>query len=82
MLASQGKLDEAVDEFRASLRLRPISAGAHNNLGMALVSQGKLDAAIDEFHQALALQPEFAEARRNLTTALQRRQRRTKTDTR
>ena len=82
VLASQGKLDEAVDEFRASLRLRPISAGAHNNLGMALVSQGKLDAAIDEFHQALALQPEFAEARRNLTTALQRRQRRTKTDTR
>jgi spermidine synthase len=82
VLASQGKLDEAVDEFRASLRLRPISAGAHNNLGMALASQGKLDAAIDEFHQALALQPEFVEARRNLTTALQRRQRRTKTDTR
>ena len=82
VLASQGKLDEAIDEFRASLRLRPTSAGAHNNLGMALASQGKLDAAIDEFQQALALQLEFAEARRNLTAALQRRQQRTKTDTR
>ena len=81
-LASQGKLDEAIDEFRASLRLMPNSVRAHNNLGIALASQGKLDGAIDEFQQALALQPEFAEARRNLTTALQRRQERTKADTR
>ena len=36
ILADQGKVDEAIAEYRESLRLKPESADAHNNLGKAL----------------------------------------------
>ena len=42
----QGKLDEAIAEYREAIRLKPDDAEAHNNLGIALHDQGKLDEAI------------------------------------
>ena len=41
----QGKLDEAIACFRRAMELKPDSADAYNNLGMALKDQGKLDEA-------------------------------------
>ena len=38
----QGKLDEAIAEYREAIRLKPDDAAAHNNLGIALHAQGKL----------------------------------------
>jgi tetratricopeptide (TPR) repeat protein len=73
--SSGSQLDEAVEQFRATLRLMPDSVEAHNNLGIALASQGKLDEAIDHFQQALTRDPEFADARRNLTAARRQRER-------
>ena len=57
ILAEQGKLDEAIAEFREAIRLEPDSQLAHSNLGHGLVEQGKLDEAIAEFREALRLKP-------------------------
>jgi Flp pilus assembly protein TadD len=51
-LHEQGKLAEAIEEYRASLRIIPGSPEAHYNLGVALHAQGNRDAAITEFRKA------------------------------
>ena len=66
----QGKLDEAVAEYRAAIRLKPDYAEAHYNLGIALTDQGKLDEAVAEYRAAIRLQPDYAEAHYNLGIAL------------
>ena len=65
-LSDQGKLDEAIAEYREALRLKPDYAEAHNNLGIALSDQGKLDEAIAEYREAMRLKPDYAEAHNNL----------------
>ena len=39
-LEAQGKLDEAIAEFREAIRLRPDDAHVHTRLGVALEAQG------------------------------------------
>jgi tetratricopeptide (TPR) repeat protein len=51
-LHEQGKLADAIEEYRASLRIIPGSAEARYNLGVALNSQGNVDAAFAEFRQS------------------------------
>jgi serine/threonine-protein kinase len=70
-LAGQGKLDEAITEFREALRLKPDYPEAHNNLGNALPDQGKLDEAIAESREALRLRPDYADAHITLGAALE-----------
>src|SRR5262249_34969535 len=41
-LSGQGRLDEAIDEFREAIRIKKDFAGAHNNLGDALREKGRL----------------------------------------
>jgi Flp pilus assembly protein TadD len=52
VLTAQGKLDEAIAEFRAAIRVKPDDDEAHCSLGVALAKQGKLDEAIAEFRKA------------------------------
>jgi tetratricopeptide (TPR) repeat protein len=49
---NQGKLDEAIAEYRAFVRIIPSSADGHYNLGVALRSRGYHDAAMIEFRKA------------------------------
>ena len=44
----------------------PLTAGEHNNLGVAYESTGQLDLAASEYRHALRLDPHRAEARVNL----------------
>jgi tetratricopeptide (TPR) repeat protein len=69
-LASQGKLAEAVAEYRTTLRLKPDYAEAHTSLGNALGDQGKLAEAVAEYRTALRLKPDYAGAHYNLGNAL------------
>jgi tetratricopeptide (TPR) repeat protein len=62
VLGGQGKLDEAIAEYRAAIRLKPEYADARVNLGETLGRPGKLDEAIAEFGEAIRLKPELAEA--------------------
>jgi serine/threonine-protein kinase len=70
LLHIQGKVDEAMAEFREALRLEQDFAGAHNNLGIALRDKGQLDEAIVEFREALRLKQDYAEAHNGLGTTL------------
>jgi tetratricopeptide (TPR) repeat protein len=70
MLASQGKLDEAIYQFRESIRISPDYAKAHNDLGNAFLYQGKLDEAIASYREALRLNPDYTIAQENLKNAL------------
>ena len=69
-LQAEGRLDEAVEQYRQVLALTPDDALAHSNLGTALAAQGRLDEAIGHYEQALALAPGDADAHANLGNAL------------
>src|SRR5207247_10879533 len=46
-LSRQGNLDEAIVEYRASIKMKPDFAEAHCNLGCALLAKGDLGQALD-----------------------------------
>jgi len=55
MLASQGKLNEAISYYRQALLIKGDYSKVHNNLGHALQSQGKLDEAVTKYRNALVI---------------------------
>jgi len=65
-LFNAGRRDEAVDQYRETLRINPRYALAHYNLGSALSALGQNAAAAEHFRTALRLRPDYAEARNNL----------------
>jgi tetratricopeptide (TPR) repeat protein len=71
LLLDGGKFDEAVAEFRQSLRLNPDSAPTQYNLGFALSVRGRRDEAIAAFQDALRIDPDYAQAHNNLGALLQ-----------
>lgn len=66
LLQSDGKLDEAIIQYRKALELYPDLAEAHSNLGIALATQGRAEEAVAHFHQAVELVPDSARAHFNL----------------
>jgi tetratricopeptide (TPR) repeat protein len=69
VLAHEGRLREAIQEYQAVLRLDPGHAKAHNNLGIAYAMSGLRDNAIDEFRASLGIDPDNANAHYNLGNA-------------
>jgi Flp pilus assembly protein TadD len=66
-----GRVDEAIAEYRESLRLDATSAQAQYNLGIALSVRGRRDEAIAAFEAALRINPDYAQAHNNLGALLQ-----------
>lgn len=74
MLARQGKLEDAIEEFHQTLNLDPDFAAAYYNLGVALSKQGRLPQALEylwESRQLCVLQ-EKMEAVRKVDRAIER----------
>ncbi|HEX9024480.1 MAG TPA: tetratricopeptide repeat protein, partial [Geobacteraceae bacterium] len=82
-LLQQGKLDEAISEFRVAIGLEPAVTAAnlsaagryalantHNNLGTAYGIKGMTDAAMGEFFTAIRLNPDLGKAYFNLGNAM------------
>jgi tetratricopeptide (TPR) repeat protein len=66
-----GRLDDAIAQYEAALRLRPDLAEAHYNLGVALAHRPeRLNEAIVQYEEALRLKPDYAEAHSNLGNVL------------
>lgn len=75
-LLEHNRLDEAIDQFRASAQIEPNYFDAESSWGMALRSKGLTDQAIVHFRRALELQPnesaqsKYAATYNNLGVAL------------
>lgn len=61
----RGDFDSAIKEYRKVVELRPASAEAYNNLGVAEKRKGDLNKAGDAFNKALALKPDYSPALSN-----------------
>ena len=68
-LKREGRVDEAIIQYKRTLEIRPSHAEAHNNLGNALVQKGQVDEAITCYQKALNINPGYAEAHYNLGNA-------------
>ena len=70
-MANMGRLPEAMEQFKESLRLNPDYAEAHSNLAFGLMQTGQYEKAIKHCETALRLKKnEYPEAHYNLGTAL------------
>jgi tetratricopeptide (TPR) repeat protein len=69
-LAAQGRLEDALREYRRMLQLRPTYAEGYNNLGTVLARLGRRREAMGAFRSALLLKDTLARANGNLGLAL------------
>jgi len=66
----QGRLDEAIRQFRYALDIKPLYSDAHNNLALALARQGDLTGAVRHYREALRMEPNQALWHCNLAAVL------------
>jgi predicted negative regulator of RcsB-dependent stress response len=64
--ASQGRLNEAMDDYLKAIQIRPGYDDALNNLGVALAEKGKFDEAIARIQESIRYRPDKADAHYNL----------------
>lgn len=65
-LWDQGRIPEAIAQYKQAIQLDPTFAETYNNLGVALKQTGRIQEAIAQYEQALQLNPDFFEAHCNL----------------
>lgn len=65
-LRSQGRIDEAIEQYRIALTLNQDDSTAHNNLAIIYHEKGLLDEAVQHLLAALRLAPDFADAHYNI----------------
>jgi tetratricopeptide (TPR) repeat protein len=70
MLQVKDKLDPAIHEYAAAVRLRPQDAAANNALGAALVAAGHPEQGVEYLQTALKARPDYFDAHYNLGFAL------------
>lgn len=61
-----GRIDEAIDQYRTAINLKPDYYEAHNNLGNAYLEKGMVTEAVTEYRTAININPGDAEAHYNL----------------
>lgn len=61
-LARRGRVAEATEHLRATIRLNPGSGDAHANLAYMLETLGRRDEALEHYEEALALNPKVVRA--------------------
>jgi len=69
---SAGRIDEAIDQYKKAIAIKPDYAPAYSNLGSALLSKGDATGAINAYQQALSIDPDFSDTHFNLGNALMR----------
>lgn len=69
-LSGQGRIAEAMENYRRSLKINPAYEDALNNLGYALAGQRKFTEAIPLYEAALRVRPNHPEVHNNLGNAL------------
>ena len=62
ILQGSKKFDDAIEEYRRGLRLKPEDAVGHFELSVALSNKGDKEAELAELREAVRLKPDFARA--------------------
>ena len=70
VLARKGNLNEAIEEYRAALKIKPDYVEAYYNLGNAFMRKGDARAAIHNYRMALQNNPDFFKAYYNIAKIL------------
>ncbi len=65
-----GRLADAIRDYREAAKLDPTLFEAEYNLGVALAESGKVSESMTAYERALAVKPDSADARYNLALAL------------
>ena len=65
-LIDGGKFEEAVKEFKESIRLNPNHFESHNNLGFVYSQMGRYWEAVNEYRQGVRIRPDNAVVQNNL----------------
>src|SRR5215813_12707066 len=73
VLLQQGRLDDAIVQYRSALQMQPDSWDAEYNLGTALVRKGQVEEAIQHCERAVAMRPTDPDAQVSLGDALLRK---------
>jgi tetratricopeptide (TPR) repeat protein len=68
-LYGKGLMDAVLSQLQATIRRRPQSTRAYNDLGVALARLGKYDEAVAQYASALAINPRDVQAHYNLANA-------------
>jgi predicted Zn-dependent protease len=71
LLQSQGRLNDAIEQYSEAVKLRPDTPLMRLNLGMALRTAGRPDNAIQELKQVIAAYPDNLKARSQLAATYQ-----------
>jgi tetratricopeptide (TPR) repeat protein len=71
-LQAEGKILQAIENYRQAVLLQPDFAEAHDNLGTALQDEGRLEDAVASHRRAISLKPGLAGAHFNIGNALQK----------
>jgi len=69
-LQSEGRLDEAIEQYRKAVAIKPDYVPAYSNMGAALLAKGDTAGAIAAYQHSLSVDPGFADAHYNLGNAL------------
>jgi tetratricopeptide (TPR) repeat protein len=69
LLAEQGKISEAAEQFDALVRLRP-DGSSHYQLALSLLIQGETEEAIAHYKEAIRLKPDWPEPLNDLAWLL------------
>ena len=69
-LLEKGEVDNAINEYKRALEIKPDYADSHNNLANALLQKGLVDEAMVHYRRALEIEPEFPEPHNNLANVL------------
>jgi len=69
-LTQAGRIDDAMEHYRASVKLKPDYAAAHSDLGQLLSNLDRLDEAIAHYRKAIEVDPSMFSAHYNLATSL------------
>jgi Flp pilus assembly protein TadD len=67
---AQGRVREALAQYREVVRLKPDYAEGHNNLGTALLKEGKKSEALAQFAEAGRLRPDYPDLQNNIGVAV------------
>lgn len=69
-LAADGRIEDALEQHRAAVRVSPASAPMRCNLGVALLAASRTREAVAEFRESLRLKADYPEALNNLAWVL------------